>query len=200
MTRITWSPTTLAATDDDGEYASNGSSRYGAYLEQNLDRLSGFDGPFETMSFAVGAWWIATERMNPCYVRIRADLAAITVDAADGEPDLLVATVTVPLSHAHLTAGRTLRSSTWRDWTRDTWTGSAPYHHHVGPDERHKAILTTAQVRVPIPAGDLPAPSHTCATGRVTDAKAAVQALCDRINHLAGQQVADLTGRTLTHV
>lgn len=203
MSRSIWSPTTLAVVDTeyDQDYASDGRSRFGAYVGQHSDQLRDFDGePAQAPYFATGAWRIATVLMDPGYVRVRADLAGITVSVADGEPDLLVATVTVPLSHAHLTAGRLLRSGTWSDWVRDQWTGSAPYHLHAEPDDHRRALLAQAAVRVPIRVADLPTPTHTCSTGRVTDAIAIVQALTDQVNQLAGQQVADLTGRTLQHV
>lgn len=195
----TWSPATLALIDSvhDTDYSGGSLSRFGVYVGDHRDHLRAFgDETFNAVDFAVGAWRIATALMSPGYVRIRRDLAGITVSAAEDETDLLVATVAVPLRHAHLTVGKALRSSTWRDWTQFAWTGAAPHYLNAAPKDRHRAILTTTQVRVPISAAGLPTPQGTSDRELTDNARTAVATLVDQINHLAGQAVADITGRT----
>lgn len=192
-----WGPTTLALTDDsyDRSNASDGHSRYGAYLAQRIGDFHEYgepDTPLPPQEFAAAAWSVATSPiMSPGYVRTRPDLAGITVHLAD-DGDGLVARVLVPLQHRDLA---TRLPYNWRQWEPIRYHGDAgAYQSFIAPADRHAAILTTAEVRVLLDTAHLVAQEHVHSRGLVADAKRAVQALVSDINRQVGPMVAALKG------
>ncbi|WP_262703813.1 MULTISPECIES: hypothetical protein [Streptomyces] len=198
--RTDWTATTIAVVDDaqDREKASDGHSRYGAYLRQHADwfqDMRGADKHTAVREFAQAAWTIATGPvMSPGYIRIRSDLHSVTLTFSnDGENQLLV-DVKVPLHHSDLTARRSLPARS-RDWTTYRAADSGPYRAHCEPDATGPAVLTTTLVRLVVDdTWDLPAWQHTSGHGLVDDAKCAVAALAANINHRGGPVVAALRG------
>jgi hypothetical protein len=164
----------LVVLDDayDHAFASDGISRLGAYLRR--DRwLSAPEGDLEPVGFAAAVWRIATPPvMAPGYVRIRRDLTAVTAHPSDGIPDLLVVTVHVPIGWPR---GRNTHPAArgWRGWIRPRSFDDGPDAYH-DPDEDRPALLTTARLRLPIPAGDLPVPGRD--RGGAVDLRAAKSA------------------------
>ncbi|MEU6217237.1 hypothetical protein ABZ845_06890 [Streptomyces sp. NPDC047022] len=197
-TTETWSPTTLALVDDehDRRNASDGHSRYGAYLKQRLTRFHEYnqsESPLPTQEFAAAAWQVATSPiMSPGYVGIRPDLRAITPTFADDEGGLVI-DVQVPLHHYDLRAARDIPLG-WQDWETDRHYLSA-YASYFEPGSKRPALLTTTIVRLVVDgAWGLPPQEHTRGHGLVDDAKRTVAALAAGINGHAGPIVAALRG------
>ncbi|MDH6126897.1 hypothetical protein [Kitasatospora sp. GP82] len=186
---------TLAIADDfyDRARASDGTSRYGAYLAQNAHLLHDYGHPVTPAGFASAAWFIATSPvMSPGYVRTRPDLTAITVVSA-GEDGLDIALrIDVPLHHGTLAhwPARTLDWQTDRNgWTDSTWKRVAE------PDLTDRpALLVTATLLVPVPAALLVTPTAARPGRTMTrEAKQTVKALVQPANANA-HLVDELTG------
>ncbi|MFI8083810.1 hypothetical protein ACIF6L_23765 [Kitasatospora sp. NPDC086009] len=176
---------TLAVIDEirDREQASDGHSRYGAYLAKSADCFH-YDGePLPAAQFAVIAWRTAAAPvMAPGYVSVRPDLLDLgPVTGPDGGLSLRAR---VALHHRHLAqrpaglAGRQLNP--WHDHEHRPVLGA--------PDATEKPVLlVTAEVFVPVPSHLLARPS-TARPGRTLtyEAKAAVATLTWQANrHLA---------------
>ncbi|WP_406467083.1 hypothetical protein [Streptomyces sp. NBC_01594] len=197
-TTETWSPTTLALVDDehDRRNASDGYSRYGAYLKQRPTRFHEYDQaekPLPRQEFAAAAWEVATSPvMSPGYVEIRPDLRAIAPTFADDEVGLVV-DVHVSLHHYDLRAARDIPLG-WQDWEMERHYLS-PYAYYLEPGSKRPAVLTTTVVRLVVDGSwGLPPQEHTSGHGLVDDAKRAVTALAAGINRHAGPIVAALRG------
>ncbi|MEU8977638.1 hypothetical protein [Streptomyces sp. NPDC048309] len=199
VTSESWSPTTLALVNDehDRRNASDGHSRYGAYLNQRLSWLHEYDDPDQplpTTEFATAAWKVATSPvMSPGYVEIRSDLHGITLAfAEDGDGRLLV-DVHVPLHHHDLREVRNIPRS-WQDWDTERHYLS-PYETLFDPESKRPALLTTTVVRLVVDTSwGLPPQQHTRGHGLVDDAKRTVAALVSGINRHAGPILVALRG------
>ncbi|MFD9692332.1 hypothetical protein ACFWXO_41965, partial [Kitasatospora sp. NPDC059088] len=162
-----FSDSVLAVTDDayDRERASDGRSRYGAYLAARADQLLDDGAPMDAASFAVAAWRIATSPvMAPGYVRVRPDLAALTPTVADNYRMMLH--FEVPLRHRALAT----RPARVQDWSahRPVW-GDERWQCLTEPDPEYPgrpALLVTATLLVSVPAEILTSPS-ACGPGPV---------------------------------
>lgn len=198
VTTETWRATTLALVDDeyDRRNASDGRSRYGAYLNQRLSRFHEYDQPEQTRppgEFAAAAWTVATSPvMTPGYVAIRPDLRAIT-PTFTGDDGQLVIDIHVPLHRHDLRAKRDIPYD-WQDWDMERHHLSA-YSYYLEPSSLRPALLTTSVVRLLVDtAWGLPPQQHTSGHGLVDDAKRTVAALACGINRHAGPIVAALRG------
>ncbi|WP_457029449.1 hypothetical protein [Kitasatospora sp. P5_F3] len=181
---------TIAYTDDvyDRERASDGHSRYGAYLADRAEQFGGPRDPLTPVEFAMTAWHIATSPvMSPGYVLIRPDLATLTTDR-DEEGNLHLR-AELPITHRALAVRPATRMDDW-DTYRDAWNPS-PWQARVQPETvTHPALLTTAVFLIPVPLHLLTAPAGGY-HGRSTtqEAKRTVQALAQHANqhaHLLG--------------
>ncbi|MEY9944715.1 hypothetical protein [Kitasatospora sp. GAS1066B] len=189
-----FSPRTLALIDDayDRERASNGSSRYGAYLDQHAHRFIDDGYPLDEVAFAAVAWQVATSPiMAPGYVRIRPDLGAVTAHVT--EEYKLVLRVDVPIrqsSLGHHPAGLT-NWSTERPALFDT--GS--WRPLVEPERLTRtALLATATLLIPVPRALLEEPAAKGPGALLTiEAKESVATLVDLLNRHA-HLVNELTG------
>ena len=164
--------TTEAAVWVDAEYdrdrASDGKSRYGAYVRQNLSTFAEcwdgtFDDKLET-HFAAAAWRVATGPvMAPGFVRchprvLRTELAYSYWDGALLAAVDLVTPWTEPLKHSSQWMERTGRHS-WRDWVREFGDG----FYEPSDEDLSLApfLLTTSSLRLTVPASNLPAVPET---------------------------------------
>src|SRR2546422_328484 len=97
----------LVTIDDasDRSRASDGISRYGAYLRNSADEFrSCWDGAVaDPIQFAAAAWRNATGPiMGPGYAEIRADINSVRITAGEsGDGDYAIE-VTIPLTHRAL--------------------------------------------------------------------------------------------------
>ncbi|MFF7452907.1 hypothetical protein [Kitasatospora sp. NPDC008115] len=186
---------TLAIVDDirDREQASDGRSRFGAYIAQHADDFHDNGEPLRPVEFAAVAWSVATfPVMSPGYVNVRPDVQPLTVHRDyDGRA---VLGAKVGLRHhglAHRPTGRPL------DWERDPWgRHDDPWPVLVGPELTDRpAVLVAATVLVPIPDGILLQPTAARPGRTLTrEAKTVVAALTAHANTHLAPLVNDLLG------
>ncbi|MFJ4091211.1 hypothetical protein ACIPYS_06465 [Kitasatospora sp. NPDC089913] len=185
--------TTLALVDDirDRERASDGHSRYGAYLAQHAHRFTDDGAPLSDVEFAAAAWQVATAPvMAPGYVRIRPDLLDL---APVLDPDgALHLRARVALRHHHLAQ----RPAGLADWQRNPWHDHEQWPVLGSPDATDRpALLITAEVCVPIPGHDLPRPTATRPGRTLTyEAQMATNNLVAYANFRLAPLVAELLG------
>ncbi|MEV6978738.1 hypothetical protein [Kitasatospora sp. NPDC093806] len=185
---------TLVFVDDirDREQASDGHSRYGAYLRIHADRFNDDGEPLRPVDFAVAAWECATSPiMGGGYIEIRPDLLDLRpIVALDGS---LQMRARVALRHHHLAHPP---AEQFADWARDPWQHTdQPWHHPVQPHRDDRAwLLATAELTVPVPL-DMLTPPTTTRPGRTLthEAKATIDTLTWRANDLT-PLIADLLG------
>ncbi|MCX4686929.1 hypothetical protein OG401_21915 [Kitasatospora purpeofusca] len=185
---------TLAIVGDirDREQASDGHSRYGAYLAKSAECFH-YDGePLPAAQFAVIAWRTATTPvMAPGYVAVRPDLLDLApVVGPDGDLHLRAR---LALRHHHLTHRPAVRLT---DWERNPWHAHDRWPVPMEPDHADRpALLVTADVSVPVPVNLFAGPS-TARPGRTLthEAKAVVDTLVRRANQRLAPLVADLLG------
>lgn len=185
--------------DYDRENASDGVSRYGAYLRQRPDEFR--DGwsdeakPIGTAAeFAVHAWRVATAPvMVPGYVQVRPDLNGITLHLDDDDGSLY-ADIRVPLRHHHIGGGPKRFPYAWQDWESDTDYSGAEYRGLLEPRAMRKpSVLASAVVRVPGREWPhLVTPTAHEGPTLLAEAKEAVFTLAQHINDDAGPIVARL--------
>lgn len=179
---------TLVDVDEryDSDYASDGASRYGAYL-RSREHLFIDDGcPLSAAGFATLAWRIAKSPvMSPGYVQLSSDVYEVDLRPGEDAGDL-VAEVEVRLPHPP--QARALRSG-WRDWSRAMAWASDP-GPLVEPDEGRSALLFSARFVVGLHADDLPRP--TTLGVDVFLAKLAVARVCELVNLTAGPDLERL--------
>jgi hypothetical protein len=193
MTALDSTARDLVAVDEvyDREFASDGASRYGAYLRARAHLFAGEGTPPDAVAFTILAWQIASSPvMSPGYVQLRPDIHAITCQHSE-EPGALVADLEVRLRWpTQLHGSRPLAG--WRTWAlEDDWGGPPP--RYVEPGDDQPALLVTAHLWVPIPEASLR--RHTLPGDvNVAAAKRAVAAVCRHVNTAAGPVVTAVRG------
>jgi hypothetical protein len=178
--------------DWDRANASDGVSRYGAYLRSHAEAFAPFYGPdasgitLDPGEFAAAALRVATGPiMSPGYLRWHPRVLDHTVSHGENpEPDRLVCELTLALS-----VPRWL-GPPWQGWTQ-----------HLGrdwcePDDDRHAALARLELRWPLHTSALPRPHPPGAPSEpnLRDATAAVAALAAAINATAGPVLARLEG------
>ena len=179
--------------DWDRSQASDGVSRYGAYLRSHAELFDdpwGEDAPDgvtqDAGEFAVAAFRVATGPiMSPGYVRWHPRVLDHKVSRGeDPEPGRLVVKVTLATA-----VPMWLGSPWWR------WTERFGHPWREPDDDRHAALASLA-LRWPLPVADLPRPRPPRRAGvpNLADAEASVRALVAEINATAGPVLAKLEG------
>ncbi len=177
--------------DWDRSQASDGVSRYGAYLRSHTELFDSWrearkgitEDPGE---FAIAAFRVATGPiMSPGYVCWHPRVLDYKVSHGDNpEPGRLVCSVTLATS-LPLWLG-----SPWWSWT--------PYlgRDWCEPDDDRHAALARLELRWPLATSALPRPRPPARSGQpnLRDAKASVRALVAAINTTAGPVLAKLEG------
>lgn len=187
---------TLAVIDDDYDrrHASNGHSRFAAYLDRYAGLPQDGEPPYTAAEFAVTTWGIATAPvMSPGYVRLRPDLLAVTAHLAEDDPAGLVMRITAPVPHRALATSP--RPGRWLDWERDCHD-RGPWSPTVEPIPDHRPVLVlSAYLCLPVPTGVLVTPTTNRTGPELTaQAKTSVAVLAEHINRTAGPAVAALLG------
>jgi hypothetical protein len=177
--------------DWDRTNASDGVSRYGAYLRGHAELFDPWgDAPGGIVQdpgeFAIAAFRVAYGPiMSPGYVRWHPRVLDHQVGyGEDPDPSRLVCTVTLATS-LPMWLG-----SPWWSWT--TYMG----REWSEPDEARHAALASLRLRWPLPVATLPRPRPPAHQGEpnLADATAAVRALVAEINRTAGPVLARLEG------
>jgi hypothetical protein len=180
----------------DRAHASDGVSRYGAYLRGHTEPFAPLYGPaaggitLDAGEFAAAAFRVATGPiMSPGYVGWHPRVLDHTVGhGQDPEPDRLVCSVTLATSPPRWLG------LPWWSWTqhlgRDWWE----------PNEDRHAALARLELRWPLATSALPRPRPPAVAGQpnLRDATAAVAALVTAINATAGPVLAELERPAVT--
>ncbi len=179
--------------DWDRSQASDGVSRYGAYLRSHANlfddawREDALDGITQDPGeFAIAAFRVATGPiMSPGYVCWHPRVLDHTVSyGQDPDPSRLVLKVTLA-TFLPMSLG-----TPWWSWT--TYMG----RDWSEPDEARHAALARLELRWPVPVATLPSPRPPARPGQpnLHDARASVRALVEAINQTAGPVLAKLEG------
>jgi hypothetical protein len=175
----------------DRSQASDGVSRYGAYLRGHAELFDPWhevpngitEDPGE---FAIAAFRVACGPiMSPGYVRWHSRVLDHQVDhGEDPDPSRLVVKIGLATS-LPLWLG-----SPWWSWT--TYMG----RDWSEPEDAKHAALASLRLRWPVPVATLPRPRPPARAGvpNLADARAAVRALVAEINRTAGAVLARLEG------
>ncbi|MFJ7908213.1 hypothetical protein [Kitasatospora sp. NPDC096204] len=187
---------TLVIVDNlaDRRDASDGHSRYGAYIAHHADLFHEDGEPLRQVEFAAAAWRTATSPvMAPAYAAVRPDIDRVEVYVDhDGGVQFCAK---VGLRHNALA---NLPTRYPLDWERAPWSRPGESWPALVTPERadRPAVLVTASVLLPIPATILAAPT-TARPGRTltNEAKAVVAALAEHANRNLAPLVTELLGR-----
>ena len=182
--------------DYDRQTSSSG-SRYAAYLAQHA---RSFRDPWDesvlagAVDFAAAAWWVACSPvMAPGYVRLRPDIASVTVGCDEDGEGLRHLDVEIRLDLDDLSVSWRLAQAD--SWAR-TWAGDARVYYR--PQVKRPTLLTTAHLLIPTRDEDLPTPNGVGkpfdGTVDVADAKASVRALAAMVNRETVPVLAVLRG------
>ena len=174
----------------DRSAASNGVSRYQAYLEAREEMFK----DAEPIGYAAAAWTVATSPvMTPGYVEWRPDLHTVTVQHDDD--GRLVAVLKARLPHRPLLRHGLLSDlGKLADWQRErAWSAVGEGYAYFEPRADRDALLITARLVVHLDEQGLPDPADADGldAGLAMDA---VDHLVDEINHCAKPLVDELRG------
>jgi hypothetical protein len=178
--------------DYDRENASDGMSRFGAYVRQARFAPAA-EGEDTRAALAIFAWTQATGPvMAPGYVREHQRIRRARLTASDWDGKSLLATVDVVMPQpGHLRWMRTDdERGTWQDWPRQrAFAGGKGAFYEPDADELagNSYLLTTASIRFTVPSGELPYPD-----GRklAVAADEAVTILVRELNSIVGPVLA----------
>jgi hypothetical protein len=162
----------------DQDMASDGCSRYGAYVRQKAHMFrEGDDWIEDNVRFALTAWRIAQAPiMWPGYVRNHPRI----LDNCEHWDDEGRAALAIDLAWPLPTqVARTAMRLDWYGWEPPDERWIEPY------DNDRPAAFATLVVRVPLPAGRLPTPRYQNAVPHVHTAQLAVRTICGLIHNTA---------------
>jgi hypothetical protein len=189
---VTATPLRVCLVDLHGDRisASDGVSRYGAYLRshaglfepwhgEDLDGITSDPGEFASAAFRVACGPI----MSPGYVGWHPRILDHQVDQGESpDPDRLICKVTLA-TRLPMWLG-----SPWVGWT--TYLG----RDWSEPDDTRHAALARVELHWPLQVATLPRPRRLARPGEpnLADARAAVRALVEEINSKVGPVLARL--------
>jgi hypothetical protein len=173
--------------DHDRAAASDGVSRYGAYLRDHADLFDPWqeapDGVTgDPVEFAIAAFKVATGPiMSPGYVRWHGRVCDYGATWSEDDGRLVLSVTLAVPSPVRL-------PWSWRGWERDF------HDRYLEPDDRRPVGLARLELRWPVGTDQLPGPGRPRRPGvpNLGDATRAVAALVDQVNTVAGPVLADL--------
>jgi len=174
--------------DYDRANASDGVSRYGAYVRDYARLFDPFqDAPdrvtADPVEFAVAAFRVATGPiMGPGFIRWHPRVCGYGVERSDLDGRLVVSvTLATP-------APLRLPGWAWRGWERDF------HDRFLEPEDRGPVALARLALRWPLPSDQLHQPGRPLVPGRpnLVDATAAVAVVVGSANHTAEPVLAAL--------
>lgn len=173
----------------DGAHASDGFSRFGAYLRQRAHLFADGWDPMSPATFAATVWGIATSPvMTPPYARVSPDVWDVDCRHSD-EPGVLIVEVDVRIPWpVELRDETALRG--WGDWIH-VRSRTEERVQLLDPVDDRRAALFGAKLRLPIGEEFLPWPCQF-GTVDVALAKNAVGVIADHVNSVVGPVVAEL--------
>ena len=148
----------------DRDSASDGGSRYGAYVRERLGWFTDagcWEWDDSAPRFAAVVWRIATGPvMVPGYVRMHPKILKADVERSEWDGSLLACVdLITPWPHT-LERSREWRDGKWwRDWPAETLGGYEAYQWPSGQDlANNPYLLASASLRFTVPPGQLPRP------------------------------------------
>jgi hypothetical protein len=184
--------------DYDRENASDGVSRYGAYVrDRDFDPWTHDDRHIE---LAVFAWRVATTPvMSPGYMRRHPRIARAALERSDWDGSLIALVDLVMPQPRHLSY---LRSDDdrgcWRDWPSEhsVAAGTDSWFEPAGEDlARDPYLLCTASLRFTVPpAGLAKPPERQSAPLLVAQCRDTVAALVRSLNAIVGPVIDRIEG------
>lgn len=173
----------------DREQASDGVSRFGAYVRRASPIRECWDGTWDDaqvrrVRFAEAVWSTATTPvMAPGYVRRHPRLLSARVEFNSWDATLAgVAELVTPWPQA-LTRSGDWSSGGWRDWPVETWGGREVYRQ---PDDdeisAHRYLMASARLVFPLTEAGFPAAPFGPDDDLLATARQAVTALVDAMN------------------
>jgi hypothetical protein len=176
--------------DYDRANASDGQSRYGAYVRDHARLFDPWqDAPdgvtIDPVEFATAAFRVATGPiMSPGFVRWHPRVCGYGTDRSEHDGRLVVSvTLATP-------APLRLPGWSWRGWERD-------FHgRFLEPEDRGRVALARLELRWPLAGDQLHRPARPRVGGRpnLVDATTAVAVVVGSVNHTAGPVLAALEG------
>jgi len=179
--------------DYDREYASDGTSRYGAYLrDATFEPWTDND---QAVEWAVFAWQRATSPvMSPGYVRYHPRVLSAHLERSGWDGSLVAGVDLVSPWPDQLT--KTLvravrlgeKDAYWQDWPTEYRGGGTTCYY--GPSEADIAarpyLLTTISLQFAVPSGSLPTPPTTTAAALLSAGQQAVAIVMAELNRIVG--------------
>ena len=174
--------------DYDRVNASDGQSRYGAYLRSHARLFDPWqDAPdgvtTDPVEFAIAAFRVATGPIiSPGFVRWHPRVRAYGTDRSEHDGHLVVSvTLATP-------APLRLPGWAWRGWERDF------HDRFLEPEDRGPVALARLELRWPLDGDQLHRPARPRIPGRpnLVDATTAVAVVVGSVNHTAGPVLAAL--------
>jgi hypothetical protein len=173
--------------DHDRANASDGVSRYGAYLRDHAELFDPWqeapDGVTgDPVEFAIAAFKVATGPiMSPGYVRWHGRVCDYVATRSEHDGRLLLSVTLATPSPVRLPWD-------WRGWERDF------HDRYLEPDDRRPVGLARLELRWPVATDQLPTPSRPRrpSVPNPRDAARAVAVLVDQVNATCGPVLADL--------
>jgi hypothetical protein len=173
--------------DHDRAAASDGVSRYGAYLRDHARVFDPWqDAPDgitrNPVDFAIAAFKVATGPiMSPGYLRWHGRVCDYATTWSDHDGQLLLSVTLAAPSPVRL-------GWDWRGWERDF------HDRYLEPDDARPAGLARLELRWPVGTDQLPTPTRPRRPGvaNLADATRAVAVLVDQVSATVGPVLADL--------
>jgi hypothetical protein len=187
--------------DYDREYASDGISRYGAYLrDSTFEPWTDNDRAMERAAFA---WRRATSPvMSPGYVRCHPRVLSAQLERSGWDGNL-VAGVTLVSSWPEQFTTAPARSvklgdkdAYWQDWPTESRGGTSCYYEPSEADLAARPyLLTTLSLQFTVPSAALPQPPAT-PTAQLSAGQHAVATVVAELNRIVGPVLAAGLGPT----
>ncbi len=177
----------------DADHASDGASRYGAYVRMAAGTVFAecWDGTWDSPAhraarFAAAAWQTATGPvMAPGYIRMhpRVLSARTEVNGWDGSLTGAV-TLAAPWPAPLARSGDWRGGQRWQDWPLQHTLGGPDFYREPGEDEltRGPYLLAKARLLFPLAAGALPAAPDGPRDALEDTARTAAEALVSAMN------------------
>lgn len=181
--------------DYDQAHASDGVSRYGAYVRNSVSEFAEcWDGTWDDpqslrVDFAATAWRVATGPvMAPGYVRFHPRILDARLERNNWDGSL-TATVTLaarwpqPLASSH----EWQLGTRWQDWPvlRNLGSDDVTYNEPTEQELTRSAyLMASARLAFPVPDAELPAPPSGPADDLEATALTAVTRVVDALNRI----------------
>ena len=176
----------------DREYASDGISRYGAYLrDASFEPWTDND---QVVEWAVFAWRRATGPvMSPGYVRCHPRVLAARLERSGWDGSLVAGVNLISAWPAQITTGLARsfrlgeRDAYWQDWPAEYLGGDTnSYHEPSEPDIAARPyLLATVSLQFTVPSAALPEPPAT-PSGLLSAGQQAAAAVVAELNRIVG--------------